>query len=342
MTRLPAVVLMAHDVGGSPATETVAAAGLSAPVPLLVDTIEAFRSRGYRFVKLAEFVANRDAGGVALLTFDDGYTGVGARAFPVLRELRVPALCFLVTECLGSGECFPLWLFGLRDVFAETPHEARNRLEAHEAVRDVLDQIGVDSLEEAFARPAKDLYAAFYPRLSFATLDRMRGAAEEHGMLRRVTLERETVLELQASGVFEFGAHTVDHRNLVHVPSAEAWRQVAESLRSVARLAGTDARDVAFAYPFGVVSPPARRAVEAVGRVGFTVAERAALRADCLSLLPRLTLDETVLQRAAKPPGYAALIGERFRIQTAPVRERARRLRNRLRRSRPRRLGAAR
>jgi len=340
MSRLPALALMAHDVGGGAACESAAQAGLSTPASLLVETIEAFRSRGYRFVKLGDFVTGRDAGGVALLTFDDGYASLGTRALPALRELGVPALCFLATECLDGHDCFPLWLFALRDAFLAAPHEARIRVESNDVLRDALDRIGARSLGEVFDRPATKLYTTFYPRLSYRSLDRLRGALQELGMAKRLTLDREAVLALQESGLFEFGAHSIAHRNLIQVPPTEAKRQVAESLRSVAGLTGRDVREVAFAYPYGAVCPAARRAVEAVGRVGFTVAERPVLRRDPLALLPRLSLDATVLQRAVQTTSWTALIRERLRIEAAPLHERARQLRNRLRRARP--LGAPR
>lgn len=39
-----------------------------------------------------------------LLTFDDGYEGVYTYAFPVLKELKIPATVFLITSCLSNEE----------------------------------------------------------------------------------------------------------------------------------------------------------------------------------------------------------------------------------------------
>ncbi|MDA1016271.1 MAG: polysaccharide deacetylase family protein, partial [Planctomycetota bacterium] len=44
---------------------------------------------------------------VVVLTFDDGFEGVYLNAWPVLRELNVPATVFLATAYLGSEQPFP-------------------------------------------------------------------------------------------------------------------------------------------------------------------------------------------------------------------------------------------
>jgi peptidoglycan/xylan/chitin deacetylase (PgdA/CDA1 family) len=333
MNRLPALALMAHDVDDDQGPRGAAAeAGLSVSLNLLVDTVETLRSRGYRFVKLADFVDERGEGGVALLTFDDGFARLRTRVVPALRSLNVPAVCFVVTETLAeSTDFFPQWLFSLRDAFAKAPAEVRRSLDTDPVVSDLLRALREDSLDAVLARPAVELYSTFYPRVSYAALDRLRGAVAELGIVERTTLDRKAILEMKASGVFEFGAHSIAHRNLAQVPASEARRQVVESTRSVASLLGIDPREVPFAYPYGQVSPAARRAVAREGRVGFTVAQRTHLRGDALSLLPRLAVDETVLERAAHPPRYASLIRERFRIRTVPLRERARQVKNQLR-----------
>ena len=41
------------------------------------------------------------------IVFDDGYSDVFRNAWPVLRELNVPATVFLATRYLDSNECFP-------------------------------------------------------------------------------------------------------------------------------------------------------------------------------------------------------------------------------------------
>src|SRR6267142_5683292 len=58
--------------------------------------------RHYEVVSLEEFVARRAGGeslrGVAAVTFDDGYAGVFAHAWPLLQQLGLPATVFVVAH----------------------------------------------------------------------------------------------------------------------------------------------------------------------------------------------------------------------------------------------------
>ncbi len=52
---------------------------------------------------------------VAVLTFDDGFEGVYRHAWPVLREINVPATVFLATAYLGSEQPFPFDHWGQKN-----------------------------------------------------------------------------------------------------------------------------------------------------------------------------------------------------------------------------------
>lgn len=83
------------------------------PPPALNVTPERFRAqiegllaKGYRFLSLAEAVARHRRGEAVpprsvVLTFDDGFAGLYAYAWPVLREHAVPATIFVVTGYVG-------------------------------------------------------------------------------------------------------------------------------------------------------------------------------------------------------------------------------------------------
>ena len=60
---------------------------------------------------------------VVVLTFDDGFEGVYLNAWPVLRELNVPATIFLATAYVGSEQPFPFDRWGQRH-FRSIPSSA--------------------------------------------------------------------------------------------------------------------------------------------------------------------------------------------------------------------------
>lgn len=76
-------------------------------------------------------------------------------------------------------------------------------------------------------------------------------------------LRPEHIRAMQASGLVEFGAHTVHHVNLTRCTDEEARREIAESRALVADLAGVPCRS--FAYPYGRFLPKHAEMVRAAG-----------------------------------------------------------------------------
>nr|WP_051560126.1 polysaccharide deacetylase family protein [Marinobacterium jannaschii] len=62
-------------------------------------------------------------------------------------------------------------------------------------------------------------------------------------------LDQEQILEMQQSGLIEFGAHTMHHINLDKAGDETARSEIEESKAAVERLTGRPCQ--AFAYPFG-------------------------------------------------------------------------------------------
>lgn len=63
--------------------------------------------RGYRPVSLRHLLGGQVRPRSFAVTFDDGYEGVFRHAWPVLRELKVPATVFLATAYLDSDRALP-------------------------------------------------------------------------------------------------------------------------------------------------------------------------------------------------------------------------------------------
>lgn len=78
-------------------------------------------------------------------------------------------------------------------------------------------------------------------------------------------IERMTpaqIAEMHASGLVEFGAHTLNHVNLTRLTAAEARAEITGSKRRVTELAG-ECRS--FAYPFGRFAPEHEQMVREAG-----------------------------------------------------------------------------
>ena len=95
------LVLMYHGIGERPAAADpynlfVPAADLAAHLTSLLD-------RGWRPLRLSEFLAGGLGPRRFLVTFDDGYRSVHDLAMPMLAELGVPATVFVCAGLLEIG-----------------------------------------------------------------------------------------------------------------------------------------------------------------------------------------------------------------------------------------------
>lgn len=117
------------------------------------------RSRGYRFVKQADFAGRLRAGaaeGLCSLTFDDGSEDNLTVLLPLLRELQLTATVFVCPGLLGQPSPF---------LPAETGLRLMDRDELLELARDPLIEIGSHTLDHtvlagATAEEAYDVMAA--------------------------------------------------------------------------------------------------------------------------------------------------------------------------------------
>src|SRR3954469_3706243 len=80
--------------------------------------LEGLLSRGFSFVALRAVLAARETGTplpprTAVVTFDDGFQSVYTNAWPVLRELGIPATVFVSTAFLDSDVPFPFDDWGI-------------------------------------------------------------------------------------------------------------------------------------------------------------------------------------------------------------------------------------
>jgi peptidoglycan/xylan/chitin deacetylase (PgdA/CDA1 family) len=80
-------------------------------------------------------------------------------------------------------------------------------------------------------------------------------------------LSREQIVTMQASGLVEFGAHSLHHINLSQADAAQAQAEIMGSKERVEQLTGQPC--VSFAYPFGRFSD---ETVELVKAAGFSSA----------------------------------------------------------------------
>lgn len=166
---------------------------------------------------------------LAAITFDDGYSGVFDHAWPLLRELGLPATVFIPTALMNRAESF--W-WDHPSVVGETSDASRQKMLVD------LRGDGMAIAEACFDRSQPAVPATHRPA------------------------DWATVARAAAEGL-DLGVHTASHRNLACLSDAECARELVASRERL--LAETGVRSDTFAYPYGIFDDRVRAAVQAAG-----------------------------------------------------------------------------
>ena len=193
----------------------------------------------YCVIPLRELVARLAAGrslrGLAAITFDDAYAGALTLAWPLLRELGLPATMFIVAGAPGRGA--PFWWDHPAIVKDDAPGTRRRRLFTLHGDRTlILNSAGAG---EATALPATHLPAHWQA-------------------LRRAGT---------AGAGLELGAHTLTHRTLTGMSDRDLQQEIEQSRDVIEDHVGM--RPDSFSYPYGIWDA---RVLTATRRAGYRAA----------------------------------------------------------------------
>ena len=185
-----------------------------------------------------------------LLTFDDGFANNFRHAFPVLKRLNCPAVIFLSTGYIDNKAGF--WVERLEYSVHKTESEKLKT-----CVLDTDLDLPLNTIEEkenAYSALLRFLKRGF----SFSNIDKAVHHICEHlGFPNLDVIEDnedyrfltwENAREMAASGI-SFGAHTVNHVNLINEDIEEAEWEIRASKDEIEKQLGREC--IAFCYPFG-------------------------------------------------------------------------------------------
>jgi len=184
-----------------------------------------------------------------LITFDDGWKDNYTHAYPLLKSHRLPAVIFLPTDYIGTGNLF--WQEELTHLLLRLGQRPERRGDA------IVDQYGLDPLfsgaGESLAERAGTL-ARSYKNRDWDEVQRMirdlRSTLQEVEGTTRVDayLNWNEVDELRANRI-SFGSHAVSHRILTQLSPTEVAQELAASKTILENRLGTTV-DL-LAYPNG-------------------------------------------------------------------------------------------
>jgi len=234
------VVLCYHNVVPEAQANLSGSLGQHMPLPTFERQMR-WLAANYDVISLEDLVDRLSHGrslrGAAAVTFDDGYGGVFEHAWPLLRDLGMPATAFVVADAPGRSQGF--WWDHPDVPAAYSPARRRHWLTALRGDSAAI----VESLAPARG-PAPP-----------TTCSRLAGW--------------ETITEAARSGL-RLGAHSVTHRSLPALDERDLQREVVESREVISRFTGVT--PAFFAYPYGLWNDAVRRVVRAAGyRAAFTL-----------------------------------------------------------------------
>jgi peptidoglycan/xylan/chitin deacetylase (PgdA/CDA1 family) len=85
-------------------------------------------------------------------------------------------------------------------------------------------------------------------------------------------LNTDQIIQMQESGLIEFGSHTLNHKNLVTIPAKEVYKEIKGSKEEVEAIVGISCK--AFAYPYGKYNEKIVKMVEEAGYENATIVKR--------------------------------------------------------------------
>jgi len=240
------VILCYHNIIAGTEADPSDSLGLHMPLATFSRQMR-WLARTYQIVPLAELVSSVSNGGslrgVAAVTFDDGYASVFENAWPVLRDLGIPATVFVVAEVPGRDEHF--WWDDPDVLRAYSPARREDWLATFRGDGAAIR----DSLAPARRPPSRQPPLRPPPWCKPATWT--------------------TITDAARSGL-QLGVHSATHRSLPVLDELELQHEVVES-REIIR-SRTGVTPEFFAYPYGLWNDRVRDAVRTAGyRAAFTL-----------------------------------------------------------------------
>ena len=202
--------------------------------------------RNYRVVSLPQMVEELHTpvaeGQSVVVTFDDGYLGTYADAFPVLRECGIPATVYLTAGAVESGEL--AWYDQVFLRFQRAGPELTVTLDAEKNfhLTDFTSRVDAATTVILYLRTLPDEKR----RQWCETFAKAIPLAPED--VRGSMMNWDQVREMQRAGIF-FGSHTLTHPVLSRLTPEAVQYEVAQSKWLIENR--TDAAVEDFAFPFG-------------------------------------------------------------------------------------------
>jgi peptidoglycan/xylan/chitin deacetylase (PgdA/CDA1 family) len=230
-----------------------------------------YLKRHFEIISLSEAVERLRNGGIkrptAVITFDDGYQNNFDVAFPILCKEKIPATIFLTTGLIDTNDT--VWYCRFNHVLSQThrPFIEWNGFRFDLSTLDLKAKASVAIQDNLKELPPLQLMAAM--RDIILKLDADPDCSIEIDSPYRM-LNKNAIVEMAASGLVEFGAHTHHHTILSQLSDGERYNEIRQSINAVNKLTGAPCRY--FAYPNGRMEDYNMETIEDLEACGIQMA----------------------------------------------------------------------
>jgi peptidoglycan/xylan/chitin deacetylase (PgdA/CDA1 family) len=206
-----------------------------------------------------------------VITLDDGFRNNYTVAYPILKELGLPATIFLVTGYLDSDQA--LWPDVLFQAIHQTPAEFLDLRDCGAGaypLRTLRERQGAfnELVEHLKTLPVEAKNRQLQEMAQRLTLDFDQSHHGEDAPF--ALLRQQEIQHMAQEGLITFGVHTETHEILTRLPFAAAQREIQISKQKLESLLGEPA--CFFAYPNGTETDFNEALKREVKRQGFTCA----------------------------------------------------------------------
>jgi len=294
MARGVGVIFMLHHVNPSPPQDFEPNRILKITPAFLEAVIGEVRSRGFDIVSLDELHYRMKEGEYdrpfACFTFDDGYKDNARYAYPIFRKHELPFAIYVPSD-FPDGHA-DLWWLLLEKVIAQK-EQMSVKVDGRRRDFDLSDG---GCKQAAF-------HEIYWWLRSIREDDARRFVADlcrdnhidARAFCNDLVMGWDDLRDLARDPLVTIGAHTCGHYALAKLPTAEAHRQMADSIRRMESEIGRSCRH--FSYPYGSEDAAGAREFQLARELGMKTAvttRKGPLFAEhegAMTALPRISLN---------------------------------------------------
>ena len=221
-----------------------------------------------------------------IITLDDGWLDNYVYAFPILKELNAVATIFLVSNKIGTNECFwPEKLYLL----------LQNRVSRELLLQHITFIIENENLTAEEHEAIVIMLMSRSDEDVVSLLKEVEDEAIKLGQrfeMNRQVLNKSEIMEMKASGMIDFGSHTVKHTRLNKVSPKQVKYELVESRHQLEDMLEDSVET--FCYPSGYHTNEVLKVVSSVYEIACITEKGWVSSDDNIHKLKRVMLHDDV------------------------------------------------